>query len=120
MINKDTGTGFPLSVCLFLFLLFSCTKASNIDEKLITDKMLEQDADEGEYLLPGMMKNILQADEPWNYEFQQNLNADYYGGYMALPQPYFADINNFTYSMTDSWNNGIWTVPLPVYQTNGC
>ena len=110
-MNKKTGYQFPISVCLLLFILFSCTKASNIDEKLITDKMLEQDANEGGYLLPGMMKNILQVDEPWNYEFQQNLNADYYGGYMALPQPYFAGINNFTYSMTDSWNNGIWTVP---------
>lgn len=102
-----------LTTVFFALMLFSlsCTKVSNIDQKLITDKMLEQDANQGGFLLPGMMKNILQVDEPWNYEFQQNLNADYYSGYMNLPQPYFAGINNSTYFMIDSWNSGIWSVP---------
>ena len=110
-INKKVGNKHILSISLLLFLTISCTKVPNIDEKLITDKMLEQDANEGGFLLPGMMKNILQVDEPWNYEFQQNLNADYYGGFMMLPQPYFAGVNNSTYFMTDSWNSGIWSVP---------
>lgn len=110
---KSKKVGYKLIIIISAVILFSasCTKPPNIDEKLITDKMLEQDANEGGILLPGMMKNILQVDEPWNYEFQQNLNADYYSGYMALPQPYFADINNFTYFMIDSWNSGIWSVP---------
>lgn len=112
-IIKKIMLGYiPVYIVTFiLFISASCTDISNIDEKLITDKMLEQDANEGGFLLPGMMKNILQVDEPWNYEFQQNLNADYYGGYMMLPQPYFAGINNSSYSMTDSWNGGIWSVP---------
>lgn len=109
--NIKAGYRLKLLAGLLLLLFYSCTKAPNIDEKLITDNMLQQDANEGGFLLPGMMKNILQVDEPWNYEFQQNLNADYYSGYMALPQPYFADINNFTYFMVDSWNSGIWSVP---------
>ncbi|WP_018616570.1 SusD/RagB family nutrient-binding outer membrane lipoprotein [Segetibacter koreensis] len=109
--SKKVSYKFLINISAVVFLFASCTKAPNIDEKLITDKMLEQDANEGGILLPGMMKNILQVDEPWNYEFQQNLNADYYSGYMALPQPYFADINNFTYFMIDSWNAGIWSVP---------
>ncbi len=110
-INNKIGYKFILCASFLIFLSVSCTNVPNIDEKLITDKMLEQDANEGGFLLPGMMNNILQVDEPWNYEFQQNLNADYYSGYMMLPQPYFAGINNSTYFMIDSWNSGIWSVP---------
>lgn len=110
-INKRVGYKLILSVSLLLFLSISCTKVPNIDEKLITDKMLEQDANEGGFLLPGMMKNILQVDEPWNYEFQQDLNADHYSGYMGNPFLSFGNHDNFTYSLVDSWNNGIWSIP---------
>jgi hypothetical protein len=103
-----------LSLAMLMSVSTSCTdymETLNQDKKLITDKMLEQEANEGGFLLPGMMNNILQVDEPWNYEFQQNLNADHYAGYMAIPAPFMGNVNNFTYSMVDSWNNGIWTVP---------
>jgi hypothetical protein len=110
-INKNINCKLISIISLLSLLSISCTKLPNTDEKLITDQMLEQDANAGGFLLPGMMKNILQVDEPWNYEFQQNLNADYYGGYMMLPQPYFAGINNSSYFMIDSWNSGIWSVP---------
>ena len=75
-MKKFTNKIVYLSAVSFALLFFSlsCTKVSNIDQKLITDKMLEQDANQGGFLLPGMMKNILQVDQPWNYEFQQNLN----------------------------------------------
>ena len=42
--------------------LSSCTKDMkdmNRDQKLITDKMLEQDANEGGYTLPGMQLGIV-------------------------------------------------------------
>ncbi len=29
---------------------------------------------------------------------------------VALPQPYFSGINNFTHFMIDRWNSGIWSV----------
>ena len=94
--------------------LSSCTKDMkdmNRDQKLITDKMLEQDANEGGYTLPGMQLGIVDVLTTWRIEMQQNLNADNYGGYMSLPAPFFANRNNATYAMVDSWNNEIWNVP---------
>lgn len=42
-----------------------------------------------------------------NYEFQlqQNLNADLYSGYLANPTPFGGNNNNSTYAMNDGWNN---------------
>lgn len=42
-----------------------------------------------------------------NYEFQlqQNLNADLYSGYLAIPTPFGGNYNNSTYAMNDGWNN---------------
>lgn len=96
------------------YALSSCTKDMedmNKDKKLITDKMLEQDANEGGYTLPGMQLGIVDVLTTWRIEMQQNLNSDNYGGYMSLPAPFFANRNNATYAMVDSWNNEIWNVP---------
>ncbi len=41
-----------------------------------------------------------------NYEFQlqQNLNADLYSGYMANPTPFNGNKNNSTYALQEGWN----------------
>lgn len=108
-INKLMLCGLTASL-----LVTSCTKQMeglNEDKKLITDKMLEQDANEGGYTLPSMQLGIVDVLTTWRIEMQQNLNADNYGGYMSLPAPFFANRNNGTYAMVDSWNNEIWNVP---------
>lgn len=100
---------------IFVSIVFtSCTKGMknlNDDKKLITDKMLEQDANEGGYTLPGMELGIVDVLTTWRIEMQQNLNADNYGGYMSLPAPFYDNKNTGTYFMVDSWNNQIWLVP---------
>ena len=103
-----------LSVTLTSLVLASCTKnmeGLNEDKKLITDKMLEQDANEGGYTLPGMQLGIVDVLTTWRIEMQQNLNADNYGGYMSLPSPFYDNKNNGTYFMVQSWNDQIWLVP---------
>ena len=111
---KNKSYKLLLSLILVSSIFSSCTKEMenlNIDKKLITDKMLEQDANEGGYTLPGMQLGILDVLTTWRYEMQQNLNADNYGGYMSLPAPFYNNVNTGTYSMVDSWNNQIWLVP---------
>lgn len=100
--------------CTLIFAAASCTdymQEINLDQKLITDKMLQQDANEGGVSLPGMQLGIVDVLTTWRFEMQQNLNADNYGGYMSLPSPFFDNRNNGTYAMVDSWNNQIWEVP---------
>ncbi|MEP7258730.1 MAG: SusD/RagB family nutrient-binding outer membrane lipoprotein [Flavitalea sp.] len=99
---------------LLSIVFFSCTKDMknlNEDKKLITDKMLEQDANEGGYTLPGMQLGIVDVLTTWRIEMQQNLNADNYSGYMSLPAAFYDNKNNGTYFMVDSWDNQIWLVP---------
>lgn len=40
-------------------------------------------------------------------EFQlvQNLNADLYSGYLAVPTDFLSNLNNSTYAMSESWND---------------
>ncbi len=41
----------------------------------------------------------------WAYQLMQNLNADLYSGYFAVPTPFNGGTNNSKYSMTDGWNS---------------
>ena len=55
----------------------------------------------------------------YEYQLQQNLNADLYSGYMANPTPFGGNNNNSTYVMNDGWNNmafkaGILYVMKPI------
>lgn len=103
-----------LSLCLPLFLFSSCTEEMedlNQDQKLISNKQLEADANEGGFALPGMQLGIIDALTTWRFEMQQNLNADNFSGYMSLPSPFFDNRNNGSYAMVDSWNGQIWAVP---------
>lgn len=41
----------------------------------------------------------------YEFQLQQNLNADLYSGYLANPTPFGGNFNNSTYAMNDGWNN---------------
>jgi hypothetical protein len=100
------------SIILILLMLVSCVDETlNLNQKNITSEQLRIDANEGGFMLPGMMQSILAVDEPWNYEFQQNLSIDHYAGYMAFPAAFFANRTTATYHMVVQWNNPIWGVP---------
>ena len=101
-----------LYLLLFVFASDSCIKEGlNHDQKLITDQQLEMDANEGGFMLPGMQLGIMSVLDWTGYQVQTNLNVDSYGGYLATPYPYLNQVNDGTYSMVDSWNNRIWTIP---------
>ena len=40
----------------------------------------------------------------YEYQLQQNLNADLYSGYLANPTPFGGNNNNSTYAMNEGWN----------------
>lgn len=45
----------------------------------------------------------------YEFQLQQNLNADLYSGYLANPTPFGGNFNNSTYAMNDGWNNMAFT-----------
>ncbi|WP_185271871.1 SusD/RagB family nutrient-binding outer membrane lipoprotein [Adhaeribacter swui] len=101
---KLLGLSFFLSVAAS-----SCTdymETLNSDKSLITDKLLEQDANEGGFLLPIMMNRIVATTTA--VQTQQNLQAESYAGYLESPTPFLNNENTMTYFMVDGWNNTAW------------
>lgn len=49
-----------------------------------------------------------QSNGNWEYQLIQNLNADLYSGYLAIPTPFNGNNNNSLYYMVDGWNS--WTL----------
>jgi hypothetical protein len=44
----------------------------------------------------------------YNYQVQQNLNADIFSGFMMASTPFNGNINNTNYSMVPGWNGSAW------------
>ena len=103
-----------MGLCLFFFASASCTKKMeglNVNQKLITDKQLEMDANEGGFMLPGMQMGIVDVLRSWVYEVQTCYCADNYGGYCSIQYPEGNNINLGTYGPDISWLNDVWVSP---------
>jgi len=44
----------------------------------------------------------------YNYQVQQNLNADIYSGFEMSPDPFQGGINNTNYALVPGWNSTAW------------
>lgn len=111
-IIKKTNHTFLF--CMMIFLITSCTKdfkGLNQDDKLISDADLFQDANEGGFLLPTMMNNIVSTGT--GVQTQQNLQSESYAGYLESPTPFLNNENTMTYFMVNQWPNS-WNI-----STNG-
>jgi hypothetical protein len=96
---------------LGLMVVTSCKdNLINDDEKWISDQDLTMDANEGGFLLPGMMNNIVNTSAAL-YQANQNHNGDAFSGYLSSPTPFQGNVQNRTYAMSDTWNNRVWTAP---------
>ncbi len=104
LINKNNFKLLCLS--LLFFAVASCTKdfkGLNQDTKLISDADLMQDANEGGFLLPTMMNNIVSTTT--DVQTQQNLQSESYAGYLEAPTPFLNNENTMTYFMVNQWGN---------------
>jgi hypothetical protein len=96
-----------IAVAFGLILIIPASSCKKMDEKLInTDTKL---LPHGPYVAGGyitsMMQNIIKGSPEWWAQVQQNLNADFYSGYMATATAFNGGSNNNTYNMMDNWNN---------------
>lgn len=57
-------------------------------------------------LIPQMEESIYfnYGNGMWQYQLQQNLNADLYSGYMMVPTPFEGAQNNSNYALVNGWN----------------
>jgi len=101
---KALGIGLMMSAAI------SCQKMEglNADEKLLSDLSLQQDANEGGFLLPSMMNNVVNTTT--SVQTQQNLQAESYAGYNESPTPFLNNENTMTYFMVGGWINTAWNL----------
>ena len=104
------------SLCLIFLILASCVekmKDINIDQRLITDKMLEQDAKEGGFMLPGMQLGIVAVMTTYKYEIEALYTAANYGGYSSIQYPEQNNTNFGTYGNMLTWIDWVWNDCAP-------
>lgn len=100
--------------CIMAALCFTVASCTKNFEKINTDPygLWEKDL-KGDFALYGgpfnqIQLNIHQYTPDWQYQLQQNLNADIWSGYMMTPVNFANNINNTNYAMVDGWNDRIW------------
>jgi len=95
-----------LSGALGILAISSCTKdfkGLNTNPSKVT---VAQAAGDFQYIggfFPDMQEGIFNTID-WNYQLQQNLNADVFSGYMMSADP-FGGPNNTNYFMKTGWNS---------------
>lgn len=99
-----------LGLSLLMLTAMSCQKLEglNADQKLLSDLDLQQDANEGGFLLPSMMNSVVSTAT--NVQTQQNLQAESYAGYNESPTPFLNNENTMTYFMVGGWINTAWNL----------
>lgn len=110
MLSNKKGYYKLTAVVLLVFAGISCQKIDglNADQKLISDINLQQDANEGGFLLPSMMNSIVSTGT--GVQTQQNLEAESYAGYNEAPTPFLNNQNTMTYFMVGGWLNNAWNI----------
>lgn len=96
--------------------LTSCTdkfEELNTNPNGITDREVNATVDVNDLILNNLktgQRNIYVFNPSWQYQVQQNLNADMYAGYMMSPNPYQSNNNNMTYGLVPGWNETAFNV----------
>lgn len=83
----------------------SCTKnfeKYNTNPNTVTEDQLKGDGQNIGGFFPDMETSVMRIVD-WEYQVQQNLNADFYSGYMMSADAFGGD-NNTTYALRADWN----------------
>lgn len=89
-----------------MLVISSCTKdfeKYNTNPNALTEAQLIGDGQNVGAFFPDMETSVMR-DVTWEYQVQQNLNADLFSGYMMSADP-FGGNNNTTYALRADWNS---------------
>ncbi|OOV26273.1 hypothetical protein BXU11_12300 [Flavobacterium sp. LM5] len=100
------------AVCFSLLsMTVSCTgdfDELNSNTAGATGEILAQDFGNINAPIKVMFNNVWNHDPIWSYQIQQNLQADLWSGYAAIPTGFAGGSNNSTYNLIDGWNGWAW------------
>ncbi len=94
-------------------LMFSCTGLMddmNNDPKSITSERMVADGVLYSQHIVSMQKNLYNLTTSWQYQVQQNLNADVFAGYTMHPGSFGTATTNDNYNWNHGWNGWAFTV----------
>jgi hypothetical protein len=111
---------------LLLLGVSSCTKnfeKYNTDNTGLSHDQLIPDRNYLGLLFPQIQSSVYfnYNNTDWEFQLQQNLNADVFSGYMMSANPFAGGLNNLNYFMMEGWNSFSFTlaynnVMAPVYE----
>jgi hypothetical protein len=106
-VNKISKLIFLLGLSVLMIVPVACKKMEdlNVDKKALPYGPYVPAA-----LLASMENSIIKINPEWQYQLQQNLNADIYSGYMMSPTPFNGNNNNTNYFMMDGWNGFVSSI----------
>lgn len=102
---------YIIILALPLLILWGCTKTMedmNVDPKSVTDVSLYPDGLLFKIHITNMEKNLFNVTTSWEYQVQQNLNADDLSGYTM--QDGFSGATNDNFDWHTSWNDWAYIV----------
>ncbi|NJO90623.1 MAG: SusD/RagB family nutrient-binding outer membrane lipoprotein [Chloroflexia bacterium] len=92
---------------------YSCTGLMddlNEDSKGVTAEKLTPDGNLSKLRIQAMQKNLFNLTTSWQYQVQQNLNADVFAGYTMHPGSFNQTTTNDNYNWNHGWNGWAFTV----------
>src|SRR5688572_9332737 len=106
-INK-----FLVSSAVITLVAAGCTKdfkEINTNPAGVTQDVFLADFQAAILPLQNAQRNLVH-NVHWQYQLQQNLNADIYSGFMMSPTPFNGGNNNGNYFMMDGWNEWVLNI----------
>ena len=97
---------------LAVLVVTSCTKefkVYNTNPNAVTEAQLKGDGQNVGGFFPDMETSVMRIVD-WEYQVQQNLNADFFSGYMMSADA-FGGNNNTTYALRSDWNTSAFDEP---------
>lgn len=115
--SKIGKTYFQTLVLLVtaISLLTSCTKdfqKYNTNPMGISDDLLKADFNYIGAFFPQIQSSVYYNfnNSTWEFQLQQNLIGDIYGGYLIPPTPFAGNVNNMNYALVDGWNGYMFSL----------
>jgi len=119
-LNKKLGIALALIGLGFTITQSSCTKnfeKYNTNKYNATDSLLKIDGEGyGSFLIP-MQLGVINSTN-YNFQVQQNLNADIFSGFMMSGDPFNGGVNNTNYGLVTGWNTAAFDLAYPSIMSN--
>ena len=105
---------YYIAAGLLMSIAPACTdtmEEMQVSDKALKEEYLKADALNVSSFIPALAFNVNNLTTSWQYQVEQNLNADHFAGYMMSANPFGLSGTNAHYNINDGWNGFVYSVP---------